>query len=44
MVGGDFNLITSLEEKKGGRRCLEEECDRFRETIEDLDLVEITSG
>ena len=38
-VGGDFNLITSLEEKKGGRRYLEEECDRIRETIEDLDLV-----
>ena len=22
VVGGDFNLITSLEEEKGGRRCL----------------------
>ena len=29
-VGGDFNLINSLEEKKGGRHCLEEECDLFR--------------
>ena len=44
VVGGDFNLITSLEEKKCGRRCLEEECDIFRETIEDLGLVNITAG
>ena len=44
VVGGDFNLITSLEEKKGGRPCLEEECDIFRETIEDLGLVDITPG
>ena len=29
VVGGDFNLITSLEEKKGGRRKLEEECEGF---------------
>ena len=44
MVGVDFNLITSLEEKKGGRCCLEEECNLFHETIEDLGLVDITPG
>ena len=44
MVGGDFNLITSLEEKKGGRHCLEEECNIFRDTIEDLGLVDISPG
>ena len=44
MVGGDFNFITSLEEKKGGRRCLEEECNIFHETIEYLGLVDITPG
>ena len=42
VVGGDFNLITSLEEKKSGRHCLEEECNLFHETIEDLGLVDIT--
>ena len=44
MVGGYFNLITSLEEKKGGRNFLEEECDLFRETIKDLVLVDTTHG
>ena len=44
VVGGDFNLITSLEEKKGGRCCLEEECNLFRDTIEDLGLLDITPG
>ena len=44
VVGGDFNLITSLEEKKGGRCSLDEECNIFRKTIEDLGLVDITPG
>ena len=44
VVGGDFNLINSLEEKKGGRRCLEEECNLCHNTIEDLGLVDITLG
>ena len=44
VAGSDFNLITLLEEKKCGRRCLEEECNLFRETIEDLGLVDITLG
>ena len=41
VVGGYFKFITSLEEKKGERRRLEEECETFRETIEDLGLVGI---
>ena len=44
VLGGDFNLITSLEEKKGGRRQLEEECEIFIDTIEELILVDITPG
>ena len=35
VLGGEFNLITSLEEKKGGRCRLEEECETFRDTIEE---------
>ena len=42
ILGGDFNLITSLDEKKGGRCWSEEECEIFRDTIEDLRLVDIT--
>ena len=34
----------SLIENKGGRRRLEEECEVFRDTIEDLALVNITPG
>ena len=44
VLGGDFNLITSLEEKKGERRCLEEECNLFKDIIDDLGLVDITPG
>ena len=44
MVGGDFKLITSLEEKKRRRCHLEEECDLSRETIEDIGPVDITLG
>ena len=41
IVGGDFNIITSLEEKKSGRRKVEGECEKFRGTIEELALVYI---
>ena len=40
-------ISTSLplwRKKKGGRRRLEEECETFRETIEDLRLVDIIPG
>ena len=44
VFGGDFNLVTSLEEKKGGGRCLEEQCNIFKDTIDDLGIVDITLG
>ena len=44
ILGGDFNLITSLEEKTGGRCKLEEESETFRDTIEELRLVNIIAG
>jgi hypothetical protein len=39
-LGGDFNMITSLEEKKGVSR-LEHDYEEFKETIEDLGLIDI---
>ena len=44
ILGGYFNLITSLEENKGGRRRLEEECELFRDTIEDFRMVDLMLG
>ena len=41
VVGGYFNLMTSLEEHKGGMCRMEEECETFIETIEELGLVDI---
>ena len=43
VIEGDFNLITSLAEKKGGRRRREDEGGSFGDTIEDLNLVDILS-
>ena len=37
-------MIISLEEKKSGRHRLEEECEVFKDTIEDLVLVNIIPG
>ena len=44
ILGGDFNLITSLEENKGRRCKLEEESETLKDTIEELRLVYITMG
>eukprot|EP00253_Pinus_taeda_P002372 PITA_02372 len=41
IIGGDFNLIRSLEEKKGGIRKMDHFMDKFNEMIEDLRLVDI---
>eukprot|EP00253_Pinus_taeda_P027885 PITA_27885 len=41
IIGGDFNLIRSLEEKKGGIRKMDHFMDKFNELIEDLRLVDI---
>eukprot|EP00253_Pinus_taeda_P018718 PITA_18718 len=41
IIGGDFNLIRSLEEKKGGIRKMDHFMDKFNELIEVLRLVDI---
>eukprot|EP00253_Pinus_taeda_P004070 PITA_04070 len=41
IIGGDFNLIRSLEEKKGGIRKMDHFMDKFNELIEDLRLLDI---
>ena len=41
IVGGDFNLITSLEENKGGRRSLEVPNISFKYLIQRRQLVDI---
>lgn len=41
IIGGDFNLIRSLEEKKGGIRTISRVSASFNEVIEDLHLVDI---
>ena len=44
ILGGDFNMITSLEENKGGKIILEGEHVLFQEAIEDIGLVDIVTG
>eukprot|EP00253_Pinus_taeda_P003073 PITA_03073 len=39
--GGDFNLIKSLEEKKGGIRKMDHFMEKFNDLIDDLRLVDI---
>eukprot|EP00253_Pinus_taeda_P010874 PITA_10874 len=41
IIGGDFNLIRSLEEKKGGIRRRDHFMDSFNDMIEELRLVDI---
>ena len=43
-MGGDFNLITSLEEKKGGRRSLEVPNISFKYMIHRRQFVDIEMG
>jgi hypothetical protein len=44
VIGGDFNLIRSLEEKKGGSRRLERDSEDFNTLIEDLHLVDMDAS
>ena len=44
IMGGDFNLITSLVEKKGGRRTLEATNIVFKDFIQGRWLVDIETG
>ena len=44
IMGGDFNLITSLGEKKGGWRSMDILQEDFREFVEQIQLVDIETG
>jgi exonuclease III len=44
IIGGDFNMILTLEEKRGGKKCLEQDSAKFQELIENLRLVDIENG
>jgi hypothetical protein len=41
IIGGDFNIILYLEEKKGGNRRLNKNSEGFQKIIEDLHLIDI---
>jgi exonuclease III len=44
LMGGDFNLITSLEEKKGGLRRLDLKHLAFKEFIQDHQLIDLETN
>ena len=44
IIGGYFNLITSLREKKGGKRMLDKCQNDFRETLVNSSLVDLETG
>jgi exonuclease III len=41
ILGGDFNIIRSLEEKKGGSRRLDQDSCDFNNLIDDLRLIDL---
>jgi exonuclease III len=41
IVGGDFNIILTLEEKSGGLKRLDQDSGRFKTLIEQLNLVDM---
>ena len=41
ILGGDFNMITKLEEKTGGRLRLEPKCAHFKDFINNFWLIDI---
>jgi hypothetical protein len=41
VLGGDFNMILTLEEKTGGTKRLEQDNGKFRTLIDQLNLVDI---
>ena len=43
-VGGDFNIIHSLEEKKGGSRRLDQDSNDFNSLIDDLHLIDMETN
>ena len=44
IIGGDFNLIRSLEEKKGGIHQLNPRTETFNEVIDTLNLVDVRTN
>jgi exonuclease III len=44
IVGGDFNIIRSLEEKKGGSRRLDRDSGDFNSLIDDLRLIDLEAN
>ena len=44
IVGGDFNLITALREKKQGRRVLDKYQEEFRDILAHSSLVDLETG
>jgi hypothetical protein len=40
ILGGDFNMIHNLDEKRGGTRCLEAESGDFQSLIDNLGLID----
>ena len=44
ILGGDFNLITSLQDRKGGRRLLSPEDNSFKDFIGDNGLIDLQSN
>jgi exonuclease III len=44
ILGGDFNMIMSLEEKTGGRKRLEQDSGKFKTLPEQLKLVDIENN
>lgn len=41
IIGGDFNMITKLEEKQGGRARVEQENEHFKEFIQNNALIDL---
>ena len=44
VLGGDFNLISNLEEKKGGRRTMDKFQEAFSECLAQGPLVDVETG
>jgi exonuclease III len=44
ILGGDFNMILTLEEKTGGTKKLEQDSGKFRTLIDNLNLVDIENS
>ena len=44
ILGGDFNMILTLEEKTGGTKKLEQDSGKFKTLIDHLKLVDIENS